>query len=630
MAEAGAARLVFRFEAFELDVQSGDLRGPGGVVSLHEKPLAALTALVERPGQVVTREALRRRLWPDDTHVDYDNNLNATVKKLRDALGDSPAAPRFIETLPRKGYRFIAPVVRVDGADAAVAVPARGSVRRRAALALAAVAIVAAVLWLARPSQPAPPPAGKITLAVTPFQNLTGSAEDDYICDGLTEEMIAHLGRLDPERLGVIARISAMAYKGTAKSVAQIGRELGAEYLIEGSVRRRGDRWRITVQLIRTDDQTHLWAENYDLPWTDVFDMQRDVSLRTARSMAVELLAGRTEAMARAATDDAQAHLAYLRGRHHWFRFKADDHVAAIRHFERAIARDPGFALAFAGMADAYNLLAGSAHMTAAEAFARAKQAARAALAADPQCAEAHNALAFALLYGDFDFAAADRAFQQAVALSPGYAMGHHWRAGLFSALGRHDEALTAMDRALALDPVSLSVKSDLGWYYLFADRYDEARRELEETLAMNPHYGWAAAGLFWAWRKQERWDEAWRAKRLSMRLDDFDEAALAPLDALPPRHAVAAAWRLALDRAEARERAGETPYALGMAVAYAAAGDRVQALAWLERMWPDRDGWLVFLDVDPRLDGLKGEPRFAALRAKIGLPAETAGAAVE
>jgi TolB-like protein/DNA-binding winged helix-turn-helix (wHTH) protein len=369
---------MYRFGVFEADEHAGELRKQGRALKVRGRPFDILVALLKRPGAVVTREELRNHLWPADTFVDFDHGLNSAMNRLREALGDSAENPRFIETLPKKGYRFIAPVEMVveavavgtmtAAAPAVVAAapppavpqtpltPVAPSLSRasRIVLLLAggalAVAVVVAALYLRPSSTPVP---GRMTLAVLPFENLSNDADQEFFSDGFTEEMIAELGKLDPEHLGVIARTTTMLYKGARKSVGQIRQELGVDYVLEGSIRRSGSRVRITAQLVRAREMTHLWSESYDRDVADSLSIQSEVAMKIAKSLELALRGPQTAA----APKSFPAYELTLRGR--FYREQATEEGArkAIEYFQRAIAADPPYAPAFAGIADAYLLL---------------------------------------------------------------------------------------------------------------------------------------------------------------------------------------------------------------------------------------------------------------------------------
>lgn len=625
------ATSVRRFGVFELDLESGELRRQGRRMTLHEKPFQVLTALLAEPGRVVTRQELRDHLWADGTFVDFDANLNAAVKKLRDALGDDAASPRFVETLPRRGYRFIAPVEALDAEThlADVREPTKSAPRLPWLLlafgALVGVLVLAFFTLRSAPRNPPQAPSkigDKLLLVVLPFENLDGNPERDYFADGLTEELITQLGRLQPERLGVIARTSAMAYKGTHKTVAEIAREIGVGYVLEGSVRSGDDTVRITGQLIQVDDQTHLWAETWDRPLDDILAVQREIAMAVARSLALELLPDDLQARARAATAVTAAYEEYLRGRDLWNRFEARSLRRAREHFERALELDPSFLHAEASLAETFNLLAiyDGPQDTMFEAAIRT---AGSVLKRDPDQAEAHNALGYARLYHLWDLAGAEASFRRALEIAPNFAMAHHYYTGMLSAAGRHEEAIAACRRAEDLDPLSLSVRSDLGWYYLFAGRYEAAITECQETLAADPNYGWAISCLVEANAALGRWEAAWEAAQQRLPMDGIDpQDLLRPNDPEKPTSEVLLrrVREASLERQVTVFEKGEgSP--LGLAIAFAHVGRHGEALEFLEQAMAEKQPMALFSGVHPAFRGLRSDPRFLALLQNSGLP---------
>jgi TolB-like protein/Flp pilus assembly protein TadD len=448
-----------------------------------------------------------------------------------------------------------------------------------------------------------------------------GENEDPYLADSLTEELITHLGRLAPEQLGVISRVSAMHYKGTTQTVAEIGAELGVSHALEGSVRRVDGRLRVTAQLIQVSDQTHLWAETFDREDSQILDLESDVARRVSRALSLELLTD--PELARRATRHPEAYRAFLEGRYHWNRFDSDGYLRAVDHLRRALALDPEFAEAWAALADAYNLLAFSGAMPQEEAFERAREAAHQALALDPELAEAHNSLAFVLLYGDWRPQEALEEFQRAVRLAPGYAMAHHWAAGAYAALGRFPEAVASAERALDLDPVSLSVRADLGWYYLAAGSWRQALEHCAGALDLSPGYSFA---LHCRSRAQLGLGD-FPAVVESLRRDLAaagvgEERAAAILDQEDPEAAIHDALVARRELWVARVERGEEVNALGMAWAHASVGELGDAFVWLDRAVEERDPWLVFLWADRRFEPLWGDPRFGEVATRVGIPA--------
>ncbi len=628
-----AANMTWHFGPFVYDPATGELRGPDGTLRLHDKPGQVLEALAEANGAVVSREALQQRLWPEDTHVDFANNLHAAVKRLRDALGDRAGDPTYVATIPRKGYRLLVPAQRLTS-ERSIPIPAvepkpepAHAVSRRPSWwsALAILMLLLSFTWILvayQPERPARLPDGKIMLAVLPLTNYQArqTAHQSLFVDGLTEELIAHLGRLQPQRLGVISRISAMTYRNSQKTVTTIGNELGVDFILEGGFRQSGRQGRITLRLIQVHDQTPLWSEHYDVTLDNLLAVQDQIAVKVAKTLALELLDGVLPAVARANLSDTGAYQAYLRGRTAWFEFNADAYERAERHFQQALTLSPKAAIVHAALADTYNLQAFTGRIPQAAAFEKAKASALAGLELDPDSAEAHNALAFALLYHERDYRLAEFHFRQALDLNPGFAMAYHWYAGLLSAEARHDEAIEAMTRSLALDPASLSLQSDLGWYYVFAGRDEHAVEAFKQTLAENPNYGWAVHGLAVAYQRLGLDKQAAFTLRHALQLNGESAEDTAYLDGPD----AAAAWQQWLTR---RHRSFGTPAqprpgtaALDAVMTCAALGHADEAFAWLDRI--PENTWLIFLRVDPRFHGLREDPRFAAWSERLGLTA--------
>jgi TolB-like protein/Flp pilus assembly protein TadD len=440
-----SGKSVLRFEVFELDLKSQELRRSGLPVKLQPQPFKVLALLASRPNQVVTRDEIQQQIWDKDTFVDFQQGLNFCIKKIRTALADDSDKPRYIETLPRRGYRFIAPVEETGPR--------------------------------------------KVMLAVLPLENLSADPEQEYFSDGLTEEMIAQLGRLHPESLGVISRTSAMRYKGTDKGADEIGRELGVSYILEGTVRREASQVRITAQLIQVSDQTHLWAESYDRDVAAVFAVQSEVAQRIAHSLEVELLPAQVTRPASASSINPEAHEAYLKGRYNMNKRTPQGLQKGLRYFEQAVEKDPEYALAYAGVADTYILLGSTQYalLSPEEAMPRAKGAATKALEINDSLAEAHASLANVKLIYKWDWAGAEREFQRTLALHPGYSHAHHWYSLQLAATGRTEEGFSAIRRARRLDPLSPIINVTVGWHFYLARQYDRAVEDLRNTLEMEP-----------------------------------------------------------------------------------------------------------------------------------------------
>jgi TolB-like protein/DNA-binding winged helix-turn-helix (wHTH) protein/Tfp pilus assembly protein PilF len=627
------ARCV-RFGPFVLDSRSGELRKHGSRLHLAEQPFQLLAFLVERPGEVATREEIRHRLWPGDTFVDFDNGLNATINRVREALGDSAEKPRFIETLPKRGYRFIAPVgavpERPDREPAMISEPVipPAAPSRRGILWVgifsAAVLLAALTLWighLLRPARAVKPPA-RTMLVVLPFVNLSGDPSQDYFTEGLTEEMITQLGGLNPERLGVIARTSSMHYKGSTERAGQIGRELGVDYLLEGSFRREDSRVRISAQLIRVRDETHLWARDYDRDWRDYLAVEDEIARSIAGQIEQQLAALPSAAPPR--IRNPQAHEDYLKGRYFWNLRTEPGHRKAIEYFEQAIAEEPDNARAYSGLADAYALLGSNPTwaITRKEAMKRARAAARKALALDDTLAEAHTSAAFISWHYDWDWPAAEKEFRRALELNPSYSTAHHWFAYYLMSQGRAAAALDEIHRAQETDPLSLITNTDAAEMLLFARQVDPAIEQARKVLEMDPNFLLARMVLARAYAQKQQLAEALQVLTGTVGTD---------ADNLYLKALLAVTYALAGERAQAEdllrqltmqsEKRHTEELWMGIALAYALLGEKDEAFRWLDKSYQARDGSLTLIQVLPTFDPLRSDPRFADLVRRIGLP---------
>ncbi len=567
-----------RFATFAVDLQSGELRKGGVKVKLQEQPFQMLSVLLERPGELVTREALRKRLWSGDTFVDFEHSLATAVKKLRRALGDSASHAQFIETLPRRGYRFIATL--------------EAGLR-----------------------------SGKTILAVLPFENRTGDTGLEYLADGMTEEMIARLGRLHPQRLGVIARASAIRYKNTEKDIDQIGEELGADYILKGSVGRAGDRIRITAELIQVNDRTHLWADRFEGGWAHVQAIHSELARHIARSLQVEPLPAKRAAIAGVSSASPEAHAAFLRGRYCLNKGTAEGVKNAIAHFVEATSRDSRYAVAHAGLAVALDLADHFRVLPGREAFPRAKAAAIKALELNDLLPEAHNALAFAMHSFDWDWAGAEQAYQRAIALNPNFATARHWHGFYLGMLGRMDEALAEMRRAQQLNPLSIVIRTHLGLMLYRGGRYDEAIEQLKQTLEMEPGFAAAHYFLAWAYEQKGMYEET---------ITHLQKALIASpgspdrVGALGHAHAVFKRRGRARKALQELHKLAERRFvsAYDFAIIYIGLGETDQAFKGLERACDERSfSMLMSLKAEPRLDRIRRDPRFRDLVLRVGLP---------
>jgi TolB-like protein/Tfp pilus assembly protein PilF len=449
-------------------------------------------------------------------------------------------------------------------------------------------------------------------LAVLPFENLSGDPEQEYFSNGLTEEMITTLGRLDPGTLGVIARTSAMQYKGARKNTRQIANELGVDYILEGSVRREGMRVRITAQLIQAGDQSHLWAENYDRDLRDVLSMQSEVAGSIAQQIRLRLSPEQDARLKNTHPLNPDAYENYLKGRFFWNKRTVEGYGKAIEFFANAIALDPNFAQAYAGMADAYALL-GSAHdmFPRSDAMMRAREAAKTALGLDETLADAHTSLAFVTMHYDWDFATAEKQFRRAISLNPGYATAHHWYAYNLVALGRLEDAIAEIRLAQKTDPLSVIIGRDVGEILLFAGRDEEAIAQSRKTLEMDPNFDGAHWVLAWAYHRKGRSKEF---------IEELEKSGSTGITL--GLSAFVLALKGQREKAERLLPAFEKNLpGIMEATVYAYLGDKDRAFASLEKVFANRDGGLIVMRVAPDLEQLRSDPRFERLARRVGLP---------
>ncbi len=603
---------VIRFHEFELALKSGELRKDGCVVRLQPQPFKALAFLASHAGQTVSREELQQAVWEGETFVDFEHGLNFCIKQIRAALGDDAQSPRFIETLPRRGYRFIAEVETLSEEIESLPAPeiepvivgGKSSARWFVFTAIA-IALVAAGYFVWRSFNRAVPNA-KVMIAILPFENL-GTADQDYFSDGMTEEMIARLGRVQPERLGVIARTSVMTYKGTRKDIARIGRELGVDFVLEGSVRREEEKIRITAQLIHAGDQTHLWSEIYDRAASDALSVQSDVADKIARALAIELLKDTNPK----ASTNAEAVDAYLRGRYLWNKGDRESVAKSVEYFKQAIEKDSSYGAAYAGLADSYRLLGMFYAMLPSESYPKAKEAAMRAIELDPANAEAYVSLGTIAFRYEWKWEEAERNFLRAIEINPSLGLAHHDYSWFLVSMGRFDEGIEQMKLALRLDPLSPLANSDVGWVYLMARRYDEAIEQIKRTLEIEPRFGSALACLERAYTLKGQHREA-----LEVLLKETN--ANADIQSNDPQQAVKAIYRQRLHRRlEAMEKIRRSPY--NTAVLYAAIDERDRAMEWIEKAFEERDPMLVSIRWDPAVDSLRADPRFDRLLRRMG-----------
>ncbi|MEO7649173.1 MAG: winged helix-turn-helix domain-containing protein, partial [Bryobacteraceae bacterium] len=519
---------LFRLGLFEFDSQSRELRKQGVAIKLKGQPVEILAMLLVRPGELVTREDLKKRLWPGDTFVDFDTSLNAAVKRLRAALGDSAETPRFIETLSRRGYRFIAPVDAVGSARTGAiveplvelaAIPRVESAPRPVSrprylpwAALLAVVLTSLGLRLywgsVVGSVRSHDPARRIqSLIVLPLKSLSGDPEQGYFADGMTDALNARLAGVSALR--VISQTSSRLYKGTDKPLSQIARELRVDGVVEGSVLRSGDRIRINIQLVQAGVEKRIWGQTYERDVRDVLTLQSEVTRAIVDEIRVRLTPGEQARLTKAHASNPEALIAYAKGRLFWNRRTEEGLRKAVGYFEQAIEKDPGYALAYAGLADSWVPRAWYAYLPSKEAFPHALKATTKALELDPGLVEAHTTLAFIKLYYEWDWEAAERQFLGAIELNPNYANAHHWYAEYLSLVGRHDVALREAERARELDPFSTIINTWVGSRYYFARRYDLAIEQYRSAVELDSNFVPARFALGQAYEQKKMFHEA-------------------------------------------------------------------------------------------------------------------------
>jgi TolB-like protein/DNA-binding winged helix-turn-helix (wHTH) protein/tetratricopeptide (TPR) repeat protein len=655
VAEPEPAR-IFRFGSFEADLGNRQLFRNGIPVSLTGQPFEVLALLLERPGQLVTREQLRARLWPSGTVVEFDHGITAALTKLREVLRDDAQRPRFIATVPRHGYRFISlvstaaqaalePALQAGRESATRPAPAatsdegpsavqRSRWSRPTALALLAAVLVlicgtAAYVYLPRAGQRAAAERSQAirSLAVLPLENLSGDKEQEYFADGMTDALITNLAQV--ESLRVISRTSAMQFKGSKETLPQIGRDLKVDAIVEGTITRGENRVRVTAQLVETSSDHHLWARSYERDLKNVLALQDEIAHDITEQIRVKVTPQARSQVLQVHAVDPEAYDDYLRGR--YWAYKADlwklcrtsaecdSHTEAwkaLEYYQNAIAKDPSYALGYAGVADGFIVLSISGGLPRKEAAPKVTEAAMKALALDPSLAEPHASLAFVKLFIDWDFSGAEAELKQAIALNPNFARAHMWYSYYLVAMERLDEAVKESERARDLDPFDFYVNEWLGQALYHARRYDDALRQIRHALDMFPEKEIKLyQGIVGVYEQKKMFAEAFAARQ---HVDTLVKCpCVAPLDEAYKR----GGWRGYLLKAvQLREQShlcGEHDYAL--------LNDEAHAMTCLERDYEDSRSHggvaILFIRTAPELDSIRSSPRFRDLIRRIGFP---------
>ena len=618
MEASAPSKPVWKFGPFEVDVRSRELRLKGTRSRIQDNPLTVLLLLLERKGEVVTREELKQRLWPSDTFVEADDGLNTAIRKLREVLGDSSENPIYIETIPRRGYRFIGEVLRDEEApglpppvESAVDTATESHRSWRRVWAIAAIAgvvttAIGAAGWFRyRTRLPA-----VRSIAVLPFANLSSDPSQDYFADAMTEELTSDLGRISALR--VISRTSAMHYKNTQKTAPEIAQELNVDVLVESSVVRSGDRVRITAQLIDARVDRHLWSESYERDLKDVLALQSDVARAIAGQVRAAITPDENERL-RPPSVDPKAYEAYMRGRFFVDKWTPEDSAQALRSFEQAAAFDQNYALAYVGMAECF--VFGVAGIDDEEGVKRGIAAATRALELKPDMGEAHAMLGMLRLQKDWNFAAAEAEIRKGIALSPNYASAHHWYSHLLIELGRLDESLIEAKTLLELDPVSPTPVGHLAYHYRAAREWDLAITWYQKELAMDPSHVDDFGEMGEAYVGKRMFPDA--IEQLTRAVEMSRNGAQHPYYLARLGYAYA----LSGDVAKAKKILAELPSVNlnDLACVYAGLGERDRSIALLEQSF-QRHTFPLDAGYALEFDSLRSDPRFTELLHRVGL----------
>jgi len=622
---------VIRFDAFEIDLHTRELRKHGLKIKLPGQPFEILAMLLEHPGEMVTREELRKKLWLEDTFVDFDHSLNTAINKIREALGDNAETPRYVETLPRRGYRFIAPVGGAESISARVHGPAHAEdvacplppqkieeplphtpprktdrVRVLAAVVICLVLLTAAasiylLTWRGRAID---------SVAILPFANPSADPNTDYLCDGITDSLILNLSQLP--NLRVMSYSSVNRYRRQQMDPQAAGRELGVRAVLTGRVTQRADTLDIRMELVDVRDNRHIWGGQYEGKLADILMVQEEVSREISENLRLRLSGDEKKRV--------EAYQLYLKGRNYWNKRTAEGLNQGMQYIEQAIEKDQNHALAYAALADSYNMLARYGALAPKEAFPKAEAAARKALALDDRLAEAHTSLAFVKHRFEWDWSGAEAEFRRAIELNPNYAPAHQWYSSFLVAMGRTDESIAEAKQTRKLDPLSLATNSHVGWVLYLARQHRQAIEQCHMTLQLDPNFFVARRYLGLAYGQAGLHEKA---------IAELQKAAVLSGGSPLTKAELAYAYAMSGRRAEARkvleelsERAKReyiSPYFV--ATIYAGLGNKDQAFAWLEKAAEDRAIEMVYLKAEPKFDALRSDPRFQDLLRRMNFP---------
>ncbi len=623
----------WQFGDFELDSKAFVLRRLGRAVKIERIPMDLLILLLERHGDLVSREEIVDRLWGKETFVDSENSVNTAVRKVRMALRDDTSKPAFVQTVTGKGYRFCAevtarpstaadplratadlpqPALAAAEDNTAAAKPGRPRPKLKIAAAVAACVLLVLAFLVARASFPGSKvSADQVTLALLPFENLTGSPDQDYFADGLTEETIGVLGRVNPQRLKVIARSSTSRYKRQTKGGNKAGEELGADYLVDGSVRRDQERVRVTVHLIRVRDGAQIWSENYDRIGSGVIQLQDDLGNAIARQIQVELSPAGGTTMQQTRVLDAYD--PYLLGRHSFVQITPNAVRKSIDYYQAAIAKDPSYALAFAGLAESYTLLPITSDVAPREVWPLASKAAAEAVRLNSSLAEAQASAGWVNFWLDWDWDGAAERLRRAIQLNPSSAVAHGYYAHVLSNARQHEGALAEIAMARRLDPLSPIRHAMTGQFLYNAGRYAEATAALEKAFAIDPRFWVAHLMMAQIQEREGKLNEALSSIDKAFQFSGGNSATTSLKGYVLARNGQRAeAERILNTLLTAGKSRFVPPY--NIAIIYAGFGDRKAALEWLDKAYEARDVHMIFLTVDAKWNDLREDPKFQEL----------------
>jgi TolB-like protein/Flp pilus assembly protein TadD len=597
MAELASETPVVRFEPFVLDLRTSELRKAGVPVRLQQQPCKILALLACRAGTLVTRQEIRHQIWGYETYVDFEKGINSCVRLIRAALGDDAKKPSYIETLPRRGYRFI-------GSPQGIASAQQPSVRGS---------------MIDRPHHHPDIVRGSGTdvIAVLPFDNLSGDRRHDYLSDGMTETLTTSLAQIGFCR--VVSRASAMRYKGVEKPMSDIAEELSANLVTRGTVLRSSRGVRITTELIDPATEQDLWAGSYERRLADVLTLLREAGLLAANEIRMKIIAKGRSIQRNTRPVKFGARLAYVNGYRYWSKWTTAAHRKAIEYFQEAIQQDPGYALPYAGLADCYLILAQNGSLSPQEAYPKARAAAMRALELDDGLAEAHASLAYAKMISEWKWAAAEDGFRKAIELNPSCATAHQCYADCLTALGRHDEAISEMERAWELDPLSPMISTDVAWSLSYARQYDQAIEQYRMVLEREPSFLQAHWGLGLSYLKKFMFEEAVQTLKEAVSLSLASPITVATLGY---------AYALWGKRKEAQKLLRELKDmatrryvpSYDIATLHWGLGEKDEAFAWLQKAYNEHSAYLVYLRADPRFEIWHSDPRLRVLVSRMGL----------